>query len=135
MQRNTFQKIAKDPLVNLLFQYWRHVEKTNAALARERRPHDFGARLHLQPRVAQLEAYAQLLPRTHRRHHLHPDAAVREIAHDPAVRLVERDVGKRAEFVPMLSTYLTRGTGSCFHIRRRISLSARGVQECYPRVQ
>ena len=133
MQGNAFQKIAEDPAVNLLLQRRRHIEKADAALSRKRGPHYFGARLHLQPRIAQFKANAQLLPRTHRRHHLNSNAAVCEIAHDPAVRLIERDVGKCAEFVPVLRSCLTRGSGSCVHIHRRKSLSARGIKDVIPR--
>jgi hypothetical protein len=56
-----------------------------------------------------------------------------EIAHDPAIRLVKRDVGKRTEFVPMLSTCPTRGTGSCVQMGRPdVALSQRVLKNVIP---
>ena len=100
----------------------------------KRGPHYFGARLDLQPRIAQFKANAQLLPRTHRRHHLNSNAAVCEIAHDPAVRLIERDVGKCAEFVPVLRSCLTRGEWVLRPYSPPEVAVGQRYQGCYPAV-
>jgi hypothetical protein len=66
-------------------------------------------RLYFQPRIPQLKAHPQLLALTHRPHRLHSNTFVIQIADDAAIRLVQRDVGQCAEFVPVLGPCWAHG--------------------------
>src|SRR5215467_15263503 len=119
MQRNPFQQIAENPLIDLLLEDPIHIEKADSALPRERRPHNFSPGLDLQPWTTQFKAYPHLLLRAQGRDHLHAYPVARQIAHDATICLIECDIGERTQLVPMLRSRLTRGSESCVHIHRR----------------
>jgi hypothetical protein len=56
-----------------------------------------------------------LLQGTNGPHDLHPDAFVIYIANNPAVRLIDGDVGQRAQFVPVAGPSLSRRSYSNVH--------------------
>src|SRR5579864_1172282 len=60
---------------------------------------------------------------------------MRQIANDPAIRLIERDVSQSAKFVPMLSPRLARGRHCCVHTPPpEIASRPELIFECYPRM-
>src|SRR5215469_437321 len=117
VQRNSFEQITENPLIDLLLVGRRHIEKADSALARKRRPHNFGPRLDLQPWVTEFKADPHLLFWAQGRDHLHANAGTGQIAYDATICLIERDIGKRTEFMPMLCSCLTRG---CVHIHHSL---------------
>jgi hypothetical protein len=127
MNRNSFQQSAENPLIDLLAQCGRHLDETDTALPGKRRTYDLSTGLHLQTWIAEFKAHPYLLLRAYCGDHLYTDAGTRQIAHDAAVRLVERDVSQRSQIVPMRCSCLTRGSESCVHIHRRKSRGQRVV--------
>ena len=72
-------------------------------------PDHFTASFDAQTGIAQLKTHVQALLWTYSGYHLHPDSVVRQIANDPSVGVIQREVNQGMQFMTMLSSRLSRG--------------------------
>src|ERR1700686_3156219 len=115
MPRSLFEQVPENPFIDLAGHCWGEIEELDAAPSGARRPRNLAAGLHAHSRLAQFKAQAQLLLWANRSHHLHSDAFLIDVANNAAVRLVNRDIGQGAKFVPMASPSLSCRRCSCVH--------------------
>ena len=119
LARDRIQKISEDPLADLATGACRQVHEADAILSRWTGPGDLAVGFHAQAWKSQLKAQADALLLVQRPNRLHCHPLVIEVANDSTVALVERDIGQRAQFMPVLGAWLPRGKRYCFHTLRQ----------------